>query len=681
MPKKSNRNESRSELHTTAPARVSKSLWALSLFILLGGIAGVFLYNDYHRTLGQAKPTYVGRAACIECHQQQADLFHGSHHDLAMDLATDETVLANFQDVSIEHFGVTSRLFRDGERFMVHTEGADGEMADFEIKYVFGVEPLQQYMVETKRDPEAAPHEIGQLQVLRLSWDTERKNWFYLKPPDVNEKIEPGDPLHWTGITQRWNSSCADCHSTDVHRNFDDLTGYYRTTFSEIDVSCESCHGPGSTHVELAKNRRIFWDKDLGYGLVKLKTESSQPQIETCAPCHSRRTTTCNGFQAGQRFDDFFACQLLSQQVYHDDGQIRDEDYVYGSFIQSKMYHKGIRCTDCHDPHSAKLIHENNQVCTSCHQHPAGKYDSPNHHFHQAGTPGAACVNCHMAATTYMEVDSRRDHSFRVPRPDLSVQFGTPNACTGCHLETTKLPVAEQVGLTQYLDWIIRAENGNQTIADELKRVDQQMQVAVEKWYPDSNVPKSKYYADLALGKSESQQSLPTLVSLAVDSTAPAIFRASALEELALDRGEQSLDVAVKALEDPDPKVVSAAMIRIGSEVARLAEYSAYQGGNLAEFERRMRPLIKGVVRLCDHSARRVRIEAARLSANFPPSVRDQVISSSERTQMEQAIREYKSSLKVENDRAGNHMMLGELYRAQNDDDSAVPVLQDGYQD
>ena len=383
---------------------------------------------------------------------------------------------------------------------MINTEGPDGRMQDFEVKYVFGVEPLQQYMVELERPADAQANEIGQVQVLRVSWDSERKKWFYLNPPDVNSKLDPDDPLHWTGITQNWNASCASCHSTDLKKNFNAMAGQYHTTFSEIDVSCEACHGPGSYHVELANRKSLFWDRKHGFGLAKLKTESNLPQIESCAPCHSRRTVVKEGFTPGCNFDDYFATQLIAEPVYHADGQIRDEDYVYGSFIQSKMYHNGIRCTDCHDPHSTKVKFNDNQLCTSCHQHPAGKYDSPSHHHHEPGTPGASCVVCHITSTTYMMVDSRRDQCFRVPRPDLSVSIGTPNACTACHIDSSKLAERDsELELRQYLDWIIAAEQGDTVVAAELESVNQAMLEATEKWYPAEQSPeKTKYYSQLA---------------------------------------------------------------------------------------------------------------------------------------------------------------------------------------
>ncbi len=245
--------------------------WIVAALVVGVVLAGYLIADWYQTVPDNVERSFVGRESCVACHQEQADLFYGSHHDLAMDVATKETVLADFDGQQIEHFGITSRVFMDGERFMVNTEGPDGLMHDYEVKFVFGVTPLQQYMVEldgprtsqvslesNTGNKTFAP--LGRVQVLRLSWDTNNKKWFYLSPPDVDEKIDPTDPLHWTGITQSWNASCAECHSTNVRKNFDPLSRKYSTTFSEIDVSCEACHGPGSLHVELAEQKKKLSD-------------------------------------------------------------------------------------------------------------------------------------------------------------------------------------------------------------------------------------------------------------------------------------------------------------------------------------------------------------------------------------------------------------------------------------
>lgn len=544
--------------------------WLVAVGLGIVALAAM-LAIDYRRAVAPPnRATYVGRDACIKCHQEQASSFHGSHHDLAMDIASEDTVLGDFNDVRFEHHGLSNRMFRDGDRFMVHTEGPDGLMHDYEVKYVFGVTPLQQYMVEFDRTDDMPPDAIARLQVLRISWDTLAKRWFYLSPPDVSEKLAPDDDLHWTGIAQRWNTMCAECHSTNLQKNYDPATQQYRTTFSEIDVSCESCHGPGSHHVELASRFSLFWDRELGYGLANLKGDSNIAEVETCAPCHSRRGNLAEGHFAGAAFCDYYEPSTLASELYHDDGQILDEVYEYGSFVQSRMYHKGIRCTDCHDPHSLQLKAPGNQVCTSCHQHPAGKYDSPSHHKHTPGKPGSACVDCHMPATTYMAVDPRRDHSLRIPRPDLSVALATPNACTGCHLDQQRVPEEKRSQLVEYADWLRLARAGDQEVATELKRADQWCDDACNKWYGQARRRDPHFATAFHAARSQEANAASKLEQVARDAQlTPAIARATALEKMSAFTDPDGLTRRIRAgresLADPVPMVRAAAIEAISS--------------------------------------------------------------------------------------------------------------------
>lgn len=628
--------------------------------IVLTLVAGYLLADYYSGLPIDSTAKFVGRKSCVECHQEQASLFHGSHHDLAMAIADDSTVLADFDDQTLTNFGVTSRMYRDGSKFMVETEGPDGQLHDYEVKYTFGVEPLQQFMVEIEPPPEDAPENaVGRVQVLRLSWDTQEKKWFYLQPPDVFEKLEPDDPLHWTGETQNWNVSCAECHSTNLKKGFDVGSNRFATTFTEIDVSCESCHGPGSLHEEIVSSRSVFWDRHHGTGLAKLKSKDNITQIETCAPCHSRRSVVKEGFTAGCRFDEFYSVQTVQEPIYHADGQIRDEDYVYGSFLQSKMFHKGIKCSDCHDPHSTRLKYEGNQVCTSCHQHSAGKYDSINHHFHQPGTAGAMCINCHMPHTTYMAVDQRHDHSFRVPRPDLSIRTGTPNACTACHIDETKLSDnADRRPLKQYLDWIIAAENGNEEVAKELKRVNAEMLAAVTKWYPtETSPPKTQYYEDLAIGLSGETD---VLARLAQDATAPSFIRSSAI--LASEQNRDSFDAALKLAQAADPQLQVAAIRRLM--------------GLLGSFPEQAEEAFRAVLPSLSDSSRQVRLEAVRFAMSVPPEVRDRLASASQRTAFSKSLKEYEDSLRLNQDRPGGQMILGNFFEQTQQFDRAQRAYQ-----
>lgn len=629
-------------------------LWAAILPVL----AASLVLADWWRCLpDDAQATYVGRQSCIDCHREAYDAWQGSHHDLAMDVATPETVLGDFNDAVFEQFGIRSRLFRRDGKYWAHTEGPDGKLADFEVKWVFGVDPLQQYMVEFDRPPDMPAHEIARVQVLRICWDTRRKEWFYLPPPDARQRLAPDDDLHWTRVAQRWNNMCADCHSTNLQKNYDVATNTYHTTFSEIDVSCEACHGPGSLHVQVANRKSLFWDRKRGYALARLN-DSAETLIQSCAPCHSRRSHVYPGYLPGDKYCDYFNSELLQRNTYHADGQILDEVYEYASFIQSRMYHKGIRCTDCHDPHKAKPKYTGNAICTSCHQHPAGKYDTPAHHFHQPNSTGAACVECHMPQTTYMEVHARRDHSLRNPRPDLSVQLGTPNACTRCHLDKKKAGLEDRDDLRQYLDWILAARRGDEKVKAVLTQLDQEMNKAYTEWYGKQRRQErrfDKYFAPIIdaarRGDPEAEKGL---IRVAGDARLPAIVRATALLELGQYESLQSTNAALELLRDPDPPTRATA---ISNLQGRLSE---------PQFVQAIAPLLNDPLRL-------VRTEAARALSGMPEGL----LRGSQRQQLSDALAEYKRGLLVNNDRAGAHVMLGILAESQGQDEQAVRAYQD----
>ena len=371
-------------------------------------------------------------------------------------------------------------------------------------------------------------------------------------------------------------------------------------------MSCEACHGPGSVHVELATGSSVFWDRKRGYGLARLKGSSSKNEIEMCATCHSRRRMIQAGYIPGAPYHDFFVNESLLPHLYHADGQILDEVYVHGSFVQSKMYHKGVRCTDCHNPHTAELKHEGNRVCTSCHQHPAGKYDSPAHHHHQPGTAGAACVGCHMPEKTYMEVDPRRDHGLKVPRPDLSLQLGTPNACSGCHLERTRVSPEKRKALGEYSNWLDAVSSGDSEIRSELEELDRWAAEKVFTWYgePSRERQDHNFAAILSAARRGVPAVEPLLRKLCKDRRAPAIVRATAVGELVQFEGGHASSTLRDALQDRDPQV-------------RLAAVDAYQVnlGNASLLKRISRDLAP----LLDDPRRAVRQATARVLAGVPP--------------------------------------------------------------
>ncbi|MFQ5635959.1 MAG: cytochrome c3 family protein [Gammaproteobacteria bacterium] len=390
-----------------------------------------------------ADPAYVGAAVCATCHAGEAEAWRGSHHERAMQTAAESSVLGDFSGAEFVHQGVTTSFSRQGSRYAVTTDGPDGNLREFPVKFTFGVYPLQQYLVELPN---------GKIQALGVAWDSRPAEesggrWFHVYG---DEPIDHDDVLHWTRRAQNWDLMCAECHSTGLVKRYDVAAEQFDTRWSEINVACEACHGRGSAHVAWAKaggrsddgrsivnfdeRTGITWTIDAVTGNgVRSAPRPTSREIDARAPCHSRRGRIARPERPGNAFLDAFLPALIRPPLYHADGQIRDEVYVYGSFLQSRMYQKGVTCSDCHDPHSLQLRASGSRVCLQCHEEQ--KYASPTHHRHARESAGADCLACHMPATTYMQIDARRDHSFRVPQLQLSSELGTPEPCRRCQVD------------------------------------------------------------------------------------------------------------------------------------------------------------------------------------------------------------------------------------------------------
>jgi predicted CXXCH cytochrome family protein len=535
-----------------APLRSKRRITALVAAgaVTITGLTLLFAINGELRlpvglgTSGAAPAlAFVGSEACAECHQAEAVLWQKSQHKHAMEHATAESVLGNFDDAGFDHFGVRSRFFKKDNKFFVETDGADGKLAIFEVKYTFGIDPLQQYLIEF---PD------GRIQALSIAWDTRPRDqggqrWFHLYPDD---EIKHDDVLHWTKLNQNWNFMCAECHSTGVKKNYDAANDRFHTTWAEISVGCETCHGKGSRHVDWAYSQRSWWpfarDEHPLKGLAVFLNErdgitwphdpkTGDPQrsaapaairreVETCGLCHARRGEFSEDWVPGRPLSDTHTVSLIAHGLYHADGQMLDEVYNYGPFKQSRMFAAGVTCSDCHDPHSATLRAEGDGVCLQCHA-PA-RYEVASHSRHEGVTPKVTCVSCHMPVNTYMVVDRRHDHSFRVPRPDLSVKLGTPNTCNSCH-----------------------ADKSAQWAAD-----------AIERWHGPVRKGFQNYAEAFQASWTDRRDAAALLTQVAAGPTTSAIARASALSDLHSHVSPANIDLARKGLADPDPMVRIAAV-------------------------------------------------------------------------------------------------------------------------
>jgi Tfp pilus assembly protein PilF len=598
---------------------VNAKVPARRLWIALLAIAGAILgLQNFARADDPAH--FVGGEICAGCHAGETARWKESHHARAMQAATAATVLGDFADVTFHHFGVDTTFSRASDKFMVRTDGPDGAPHDYEIAYTFGVYPLQQYLI-------AMPG--GRLQALGIAWDSRPKEqggqrWFHLYP---DQALPAGDRLHWTGRDQTWNYMCADCHSTNVKKTFDLTTNTYATTWTDVDVSCEACHGPGSRHVAWAgtpatggldatgradadrkglTNRlkatdQGRWEMNAGTGIAKRNEPLVSTELDTCAACHSRRRVISKDALPGAPLLDSYAPAYLEPGLYHADGQIDGEVFEYGSFVQSRMYHAGVTCSNCHEPHSLKLVADDNALCSQCHM-PA-KFDTAEHYHHQPGSAGAQCVNCHMPAKTYMVVDRRRDHSFHVPRPDLTASIGTPNACTQCHAG-------------QSPDWAARAVAG---------------------WYPNGRQTQAHYATALNAGRTGAVNAEQQLDQLILDASRPAIARASALLLLPRYAGLASQAAIKAAIADPSALVRSALPRALPPSLSR--------------------EVVQAIIPLLSDPVRAVRVEAAHAISGIDTSTMTQ----GQRNTFDSAYRELIAAEMVDADRPEAHLNLGLL--------------------
>lgn len=469
--------------------------------------------------------SYVGSDACVDCHESQAEGWKTSDHGLAWTLPSDSTVVADFNDTSFQGGGISVEFSQDDDGYHAKITENDGETTVRDVHSVVGIEPLQQYLFET---------EPGRLQSFDVVWDDDRKHWYQLYP---EQNIPPDDGLHWTGPYKNWNARCAECHATGFEKNYDLLTRRYQSTQAEIGVGCEACHGPGSAHLDWAVTREPVVRAGLDAHGFTMATDADPEQwIQQCAGCHSRREAFNDGNPTpGTPYADAYRLSLLMPGLYFPDGQIRDEVYVYGSFLQSKMFAKGVSCMNCHDPHAADVIAKGNAVCTQCHS-PAGnpdfpslpleEFDSPAHHFHAEGSEGAQCRNCHMTTQTYMGIDERADHSFRIPRPDLSATTGAPDACTTCHEGETP-------------DWAA---------------------ARIAEWYPDSDNRGPHFGTRFAQAAHDPAGAMKGLLAIAQDEDMADIVRATALYLMQPAADGESAISTTPLLEDDSALVRSSAV-------------------------------------------------------------------------------------------------------------------------
>ncbi|MCF7499978.1 tetratricopeptide repeat protein [Pseudoalteromonas sp. L1] len=548
---------------------------------------------------------------CANCHQSQVQDWQSSHHFHAMERATAATVLGNFNDQTLEYEGQQARFYKQNQQLFISMPNLDGKLTDYPVLYTFGYKPLQQYMFDMGK---------GHIQLFPFAWNSRSKaeggqRWFVLHPEQKKH-----DLFHWSQKGQNWNHMCADCHSTDFKKQFDLKANSFDSTYSSINVSCKACHGDTQAHLKWANGDSSIADKGFTHNIKKQtplftqqadgSMKSVQPlvkseQVQMCATCHARRSQL-DDRKDPHSFLHTFQGSLLTPELYHVDGQVWDEDYVWGSFLQSKMFNAGVTCSNCHNPHSGKLKLPGNQTCTQCHSQEI--FDTPKHHGHKVATSGSQCVDCHMPATTYMQVDDRRDHSFRVPRPDLTLKTNAPNACNSCH--ESKTP-----------QWAV---------------------AKIKDWHPHSKHLGTAHFSEAFYAADNRLPNASTMLTKIVQNKDfPDIIRASALSRLATTPDNNAIVGIVRSVKDPEP-------------LKRQAAIEAAMPFDINQRWKMLNPLL-------DDKHLPIRSEAARALAPMLMEPFPSGLNERDTKRLKSALEEYKKNQLYQSERGFSHTNLGNL--------------------
>lgn len=458
---------------------------------------------------------------CAVCHEDIFQTWSGSHHAWANRTLKPHLDSAPFLVGKVEQGEDTEWEFKGGGKPEIVWKDGDQEIRGHP-PLLIGYTPLIQYLVSIGN---------GRLQAPDMAWDVNKKEWFSIYG---GENRRPEEWGHWTQRGMNWNSQCAWCHMTDFHKNYDIATDSYKSSWVEQGVGCAQCHGPvkeGSSSPDcMIETARVL---------------TPRQHMDNCATCHARREEFDENFKPGADFHNHYRLALPDQPgLYWPDGRQRDEVYNFTSLLLSKMGHAGVTCMDCHEPHQAKpkLPVNDNSICMQCHAtgtERGGKkaqiINPMEHMFHDPGTPGGRCVDCHMPPSPYMARDPRHDHSFAIPDPLITKELGQPNACNECHGDKDT-------------DWAIEWTN---------------------KWYGEKmNRPERDRSRAIHLAHNGRDEAREALLK-SYDREIVGAWKATLLRLLSPWAGEDDINTrAVAATKDADPLVRAAAAYVLGPQRA-----------------------------------------------------------------------------------------------------------------
>jgi tetratricopeptide (TPR) repeat protein len=565
------------------------------------------------------KKEFAGSKTCYDCHAKFYDIWSTSRHGLAMQPYSPAFASKNLKpqsgDVVIGKQSFHAEIGPD--QGWVRQKEGDQEIR-YPIAHVMGGKNAYYFLAKMPK---------GRLQVLPVAYDVKSNAWYDTAKSGVRhfpDRAQRDEALPWTDRLFTFNTTCFNCHVSQLATNYDLETDTYHTTWRESGISCESCHGPGVEHTK-AMEAGIKGRSSKEIKIIRTRDFRHQQMNDMCATCHAKLVPLSTDFIAGDKFYDHFDLITLESQDFYPDGRDLGENYTFTSWSMSPcLKSEKLDCSQCHTPSGRPKFEgqQVNQSCLPCHakivENPAA------HSHHKAGSTGNSCIACHMPMSRFAAM-MRTDHSMRPPMPAATIAHKSPNACNVCHKDQLH-------------------ENHGPEWADEW----------VRKWYPrDYQAEPLRRAALIDAARKADWKRLPEMLTDVQGQRGDEIYRNSLVRLLRNCPNPRKWPVLIAALKDGSPLVRSNA-------AAALEGYLTPES-------------LPELLRAASDPVRLVRIRAAAALAPVPLKRLDDVEA---RNSLRLAIEEFKKAMAARPDDWASYANLGGFYMDSRDYPAAVDAFE-----
>jgi tetratricopeptide (TPR) repeat protein len=401
---------------------------------------------------------FAGSESCEECHEEQYEAWLGSTHGRAGGAPGPDVIIAQFDGNPIRFADAVVTPWINGRGdYLFTVEQEYRDPVEFRVDGVIG----GGHMVGGGTQGFVSLYPDGTVRFLPFDFIRQEGVWFCNTNTRTDEGWIPvteemrladcGDwpPLRVLGTDAQWGN-CQECHGSQILLEFDPQARRYDTKIMSLTVNCESCHGPGKRHVELADAEQLDDTEDMA--IQVLTTLSKDASLEVCFRCHAVKDMIEPGYLPGHELEKHYSLKsslVGFENPFFADGRIRTFAYQQNHLYSDCYLSGSMTCVDCHDPHTGEYWDIYGRVlesrfsdgqCLDC--HPSKADDVQRHTFHEPDSEGSVCVACHMPYLQHPLLGNelrfaRSDHTIPIPRPAFDNQLGVMDACSPCHEDMT----------------------------------------------------------------------------------------------------------------------------------------------------------------------------------------------------------------------------------------------------